>query len=450
MNANPIKTGKIYLKRLLPHSLLGRSLMIMIVPVLLAQIIATYVFFDLHWNKMTSRMSYAVSGEIAIMAKSIEQGTDLNNLNQVMGFAAQSLGLLISFEKGAELREPENLSNLPFWESSAVKTLSRELTNRLKRPFVIDLNFKEKWIQIQVKLTNGVLSVSLPERRFYSSSGYVFLLWMIGSSFILFAVAVLFMRNQIRPIRKLAIAADRLGKGREVQFFKPEGASEVRQAGKAFMDMHERIKKQIAQRTTMLAGVSHDLRTPLTRLKLQLAMMGDSPDVEAMQDDVSQMEKMIAGYLDFVRGQSDEQTTLTDLGQMIERVAVSARRQGLEIESHAEKDINVMLRPMAFERCLANIVSNAGKYASRVWIAAGLRAGNVEIAIDDNGPGIPEDQYEEVFKPFYRVDSSRNAATGGVGLGLPIALDIARAHGGNMWLEPSPRGGLRVVVTVPV
>lgn len=445
-----MKNVRSFIKRLLPASLLGRSLMIMIAPVLLAQVIATYVFFDLHWSKMTSRMSYAVSGEIAIMAKSIEQGANLNELNQIMGFAAQSLGLLISFEKGADLGKQREFSSLPFWESSAVETLSRELKSRLKRPFVIDLDFKEKWIQIQVKLKNGVLSVSLPERRFYSSSGYVFLLWMIGSSFILFAIAVVFMRNQIRPIRRLAVAADRLGKGREVQFFKPEGASEVRQAGKAFIDMQERIRRQIEQRTAMLAGVSHDLRTPLTRLKLQLAMMGGGPDVEAMKDDIGQMEKMIAGYLDFVRGQGDEQAVAASVNELVERVASSSRRQGARVETNISGVVSATLRPLAFERCLTNLVSNAARHAGRVWISAEERGGYLEIAVDDDGPGIPESHYEEVFKPFYRVDASRNAGTGGVGLGLPIALDIARAHGGDIRLDRSPRGGLRALVRVPV
>lgn len=441
---------KPFIKQFLPRSLLGRSLMILIVPILLVQMIATYVFFDRHWSKLNARMAYAVAGEISIIGRSIEQENDTRSLNKVIGFAAQNLGLVINFEKDGRLKKVSNYQELPLWESGGVKALKHEIENKMRKPYSIHVDDNIKGIEVEIKLRNGVLDVTVPERRLYTSSGYVFLLWMIGSSIILLAISIVFMRNQIRPIRKLAAAADRLGKGREVLYFKPEGATEVRQAGQAFLDMQKRIKRQIEQRTTMLAGVSHDLRTPLTRLKLQLAMMGDSPDIEAMKTDVAQMEKMISGYLDFVRGESEEQVALTSLNELIERVIVSAKRQGVEINGTVAREIHAMLRPLAFERCLTNLVNNAGKYARHVWIAADAAEQMLEISIDDDGPGIPPDQYEEVFKPFYRVDTSRNASTGGVGLGLPIAMDIVHAHGGKIWLEKSPQGGLRVAVRVPV
>lgn len=445
------KKIKIYIKQFLPRSLMGRSLMILIVPILLVQLIATYIFFDRHWDKINSRMAYAVSGEVGLIIKMVEQDAqEQGKLDQVRSFAAQNLGLLVSFDKGADLKGDQSRIEGSVLKSSAFRALEAALAVRLRKPFMLDADLDENWVRIEIKLDQGVLKVSMPQRRLYSSSGYIFLLWMIGSSFILMSIAVIFMRNQIRPIRKLAAAAERLGKGREVQYFKPEGATEVRQAGKAFLDMHTRIRRQIEQRTTMLAGVSHDLRTPLTRLKLQLAMLGDSPDIEAMKIDVAEMEKMIAGYLDFVRGESDEPSALISLNQLVDKVIVSARRQNLEISGRIERDIHATLKPMAFERCLTNLVSNAGKYADHVWISIQTIDGNIEIAVDDNGPGIPEDQYEEVFRPFYRVDSSRNAATGGVGLGLPIAMDIVHAHGGKIWLEKSPKGGLRVMITLPV
>jgi two-component system osmolarity sensor histidine kinase EnvZ len=424
--------------------------MILIVPVLLVQIIATFVFFDRHWSKINARMAYAVAGEITIIAKSIEDGQSLENLNPIMNFAAENLGLIISYEPDAELGPSPYMNALPFWETGGVDALKRELARRLGRPFHITNDAQGDWFLAELKLNKGVLKIAIPDRRLYTSSGYIFLLWMIGASFILLMIAVLFMRNQIRPIRKLAAAADRFGKGRDANFFKPEGASEVRQAGHAFIDMHDRIRRQIEQRTTMLAGVSHDLRTPLTRLKLQLAMMGEGRDVDAMKNDISDMEKMIAGYLDFVRGDGDEAVTLTHVNEMLQRVAVSGQRQGFNVHVKADREIHAMLRPFAFERCIANLVNNAGRYGQQVWVEARSVDRMLEITVDDDGPGIPPEQYDEVFKPFYRVDPSRNAGTGGVGLGLPIVMDIVHAHGGKISLSKSPQGGLRALVVVPI
>lgn len=279
-----------------------------------------------------------------------------------------------------------------------------------------------------------------------------FLLWMILSSIILLGIAVLFMRNQIRPIRRLAIAAERIGKGRDLPAsFKPEGAREVRQASKAFIDMHDRIKRQIAQRTAMLAGVSHDLRTPLTRLKLQAAMMGNTPDTEAMRNDIGDMERMLNAYLDFVRGEGGEGSSRVDLKYMLDRIVQLTRRSGTVIEFEAEGDLSIPLRALAFERCLNNIIGNAKKYARSIWVRAErMNAETIVITVDDNGPGIPEDQMEDVFRPFVRVDKSRNAATGGIGLGLSIAQDIVHSHGGEISLAKSPHGGLRVVISLPV
>ena len=438
------------IKTFLPRTLFARSLLILITPVLLIQVITTFVFFDRHWSKMTMRLAYAVAGEITVISREIEQDPDQARLQHIIANAGKNLDLLVRFSPGESLSEKDRQRSGFVWAPILVRELSNELETTLKRPFRIDVDFRQKWIEVEAQLENGVLYVSLPQRRLFSASGYIFLLWMIGTSIVLLAVAILFMRNQIRPIHRLAVAAERFGKGRDVAAFKPQGATEVRQAAEAFIDMHRRIKRQIEQRTAMLAGVSHDLRTPLTRLKLQLAMLGNSPDVEAMKSDIQDMEKMIEGYLEFVRGEGDEQASFTSVAQLIEKVVAAAKRQGLKIISEVKQDANVMLRPMAFERCLNNLINNAGKYAAHSWISADVREQKLEIMIDDDGPGIPEDQYEDVFRPFYRVDSSRNAATGGVGLGLPIAMDIVHAHGGKIWLEKSPRGGLRVIIRIPV
>lgn len=439
------------LKMLLPRTLFARSLLILIVPVLLIQMVTTYVFFDRHWNKMTMRLAFAVAGEIAVMVEAIEDGSDSARIARMSGYAADKLDLRMVFEPGEKLSEEERKTHGLVWESMVIRTLAQELAGQMPgRVFTLDVDFNEKWIWVAVQLENGVLKVTLPQRRMFSSSGYIVLLWMMGASIILLSVAVLFMRNQIRPIRKLAVAAERFGKGRDVPSFRPQGATEVRQAAQAFIDMRDRIRRQVEQRTAMLAGVSHDLRTPLTRLKLQLAMLGDSPDVEAMKSDIQDMERMIGGYLDFVRGEGDEATSFINVNQLIEKVAVAGRRAGINVQSAMAGEISMMLRPMAFERCVLNIVNNAGKFAKNIWVSAGVVEDELEIAVDDDGPGIPEDQYDEVFKPFYRVDTSRNLETGGVGLGLPIAMDIVHAHGGRIWLDRAPQGGLRVMIRIPL
>jgi two-component system osmolarity sensor histidine kinase EnvZ len=275
-------------------------------------------------------------------------------------------------------------------------------------------------------------------------------MWMVGTAVVLLAVAVVFLRNQIRPIQRLAQAAEAFGKGREVGDFRPSGATEVRQASAAFLAMRERILRQIGQRTEMLAGVSHDLRTPLTRMKLQLALLGLRPEVAELKRDVAEMEKMIAGYLAFARGQESEATVATDLPALLNDVVATMRRHGGDIRLKSGSDITVPIRPNAFRRCLVNLIENALRHGRRVEVSAVRRGGAVEIAIDDDGPGVPADRREDVFRPFYRLDESRNPATGGVGLGLTIARDVIRGHGGEIELGTAPIGGLRALLRLPV
>lgn len=451
MSAHSDKSKKNFsIKTLLPRTLLGRSLMILITPVLLIQVVTSFVFFDRHWSKMTTRLAFAVAGEIAAVTEAIEAGAEPDKLENISGYVARHLDFRINFQEGEALGPEQKVGGADVWESLVAQTLLKELRVKLDRPFVLDIDFQEKWVHVAVQLTNGVLNVTLPGRRLFSSSGYIFLLWMLGISLLLLMIAILFMRNQIRPIRKLSIAAERFGKGRDVISFRPSGAREVRQASQAFLDMHTRIRRQIEQRTAMLAGVSHDLRTPLTRLKLQLEMLGDNPDADAMKGDIQAMERMIEGYLDFVRGEGDEAVSYTNVDHLLERIVTGARRQAIEIERKTPSGVSMMLRPMAMERCLMNLVSNAGKYADHVWLGARRADEALFITIDDDGPGIPEEQFDEVFRPFYRVDGSRNAETGGVGLGLPIAMDIVHSHGGKIWLEKSDKGGLRVNIALPI
>jgi two-component system osmolarity sensor histidine kinase EnvZ len=330
------------------------------------------------------------------------------------------------------------------------RLLVNALNERVRRPYRLDVWSDDKDVQIDVQLPEGVLLVRVPRERLFTTTTYVFVLWMVGSSLILFAVASAFMRNQVRPIEQLAAAAEQFGKGRDVPEFKPYGATEVRRAAAAFVVMRERIRRFIAQRTEMLAGVSHDLRTPLTRMKLELAMLGDHSSVAGLKSDVADMARMVESYLAFVRGEGEEQTEPTDLAGLLDDIATAARRDGNSVALATEGDLTLPLRPHAMKRSLNNLVINATRHAAQVAISAARRGRAVEVVIDDDGPGIPPEAREDVFKPFFRLDASRNPATGGVGLGLTIARDVVSSHGGSIQLDNSPMGGLRARIKLPV
>ncbi len=444
-----------FMRGVLPRSLFGRSMLILVLPVLLIQVITTYVFFDRHWDRMTSRLGFAVAGEIAIIADQIERSSDPETLERIARYSSSDLDLLVSYLPEARLQSREHDAPGWGWGSIVAGTLSHELEEKIGYPFAITIDRKEEWVVVRIQLSDGLLVVELPQRRLFSSSGYIFLLWMLGISIVLLGIAVIFMRNQIRPIRRLAVAADRFGKGRDMPAFKPEGAREVRQAAQAFLNMHERINRQIAQRTAMLAGVSHDLRTPLTRMKLQLAMFELTQDTKDMLQDIEAMEKMITGYLDFARGAGEEQSVRVDFPDWLRSVVGAFDRDAahpVHLDIHIGSDRSVLIKPVAFERCLVNLFSNARKYGDHIWVSVWKDSADdmLRIMIEDDGPAISPELYEEVFKPFYRVDSSRNSETGGVGLGLPVAMDIVHGHGGRIWLEQSARGGLAVHIRLPL
>jgi two-component system osmolarity sensor histidine kinase EnvZ len=375
----------------------------------------------------------------------MQKSMDADSLAEVQQLAQHKMDLTVSFAPGATLANTSHRSSNPLYV-----LLKRALDDRLSYPFDIDMRTAPETFAIRVGAPLGVYTISSPQRRIYTPTTEVFIIWMTGSSILLSAVALIFMRNQIRPIRRLADAAEAIGKGREVPGFKLEGASEVRQAAAALMVMRDRLKRQITQRTAMLAGVSHDLRTPLTRMRLQLEMMPDSNDKKEFIADIAEMETMLDAYLAFARGEEAEPALDVDLAILLEEVVESARRHNPNISLNAPHGAIVNLRRNAMKRCLANLVGNALRYGQHAHVNMAMRDHAVDIVVDDDGPGIPQEQQEEVFRPFTRLEKSRNQATGGVGLGLTIARDIARFHGGDVVLENSPLGGLRARVWIPV
>ncbi len=432
------------IKSILPRTLYGRSLMIIVTPLILLQIISAWIFYDNHWDKITWRLANTIAGDVQNVLYQTRQNPD--KMDEIFQNAGQAMELDFILRKG------EILSNDYIQDDGLIdRLLGKTLQERLRRPFQIDSSSFKKEVVIDIQLKDDVLTIIVPGKRLFSSSTYVFIIWMVGSSLILFAVASIFMRNQIRPISKLATAVDSFGKGRESnEDFKPEGASEVRRAAMAFNLMSQRIRRQIRQRTDMLSGVSHDLRTPLTRMKLQLALLGNSDDIDELSENVSEMEKMIDGYLTFARGEGGEASIECNLTVIVNDITIKWKHGGVNIDCHAEGDIISWLKPNAFRRCLNNLIANANLYAKNIWVSAGKRGDTIEIVIDDNGSGIAVKDRENVFKPFFRLDQSRNAATGGTGLGLSIARDIARAHGGDIRLEDSPYGGLRAKIRLPI
>jgi len=449
MTAEPLESSarRPFLKRYLPRTLLARSLLIIVTPLVVTQIVATWVFYDRHYDNVTKRLSQGLAGDIAMLINVLGDDPDAARDSGRLDRVARTLWLDdVRWQMGETLPAYDPGPSFSILDHK----LRDALNERLIYPYRIDTESLAEQVQIKIGLPDRVLEILVARKRLFSSTTYIFIMWMVGSSIVLFAVATLFMRNQVRPIRRLAHAAESFGKGRDVPDFKPEGATEVRQAAAAFLQMRERIKRSIAQRTEMLAGVSHDLRTPLTRMKLQLAMLGKNPEAASLASDVSEMERMVEGYLAFARGEGTEQPRPTDLSDMLRDVAAQMSFDGRPVDLHVEEHLMLSLRPESLRRCLSNLIGNAQRYGKHVAIRAGQRGRGVEITIDDDGPGIPADKREEVFKPFYRLDQSRNPETGGTGLGLTIARDVLRNHGGDLTLEEAPGGGLRARLWLPV
>lgn len=432
------------LNRALPKGLYSRTLLIIVAPVILAQGVAGYIIMERHWQAVTARLSGALTQDIAAIIDIYEQFPQDVEGTALTRIAEQRLNLDVDFLPPEPLPPP---AEKPFFDILD-QYLSSELRSRIKRPFWLDTVGRSNIIEIRVQLDRAVMRVTARRSQAYASNTHIFIAWMAGSSLVLVGVAVLLLRNQIRPILRLADAAEAFGKGRDV-VFRPRGAREVRRAGIAFLEMKNRIERNIEQRTTMLNGVSHDLRTILTRFGLSLALIEQGPEVEDMKRDIEEMSRMLEAYLAFARGEAAESAAPTDIRSLLETFRLDAERSGHVTSLDIEGDPVVSVRPEAFRRLLGNLVANAARYGERIEIRAVHDERYLTVIVDDDGPGIPAAMREDAFKPFLRLDAARNQDEAGTGLGLAIARDIARGHGGAIFLEDSPLGGLRARVRVP-
>ena len=454
-------------KTLLPRTLFARAMWIIVTPLVLTQLVAAIYFYDRHLDILNDRLTESVSGEIALVLDLYAGIDDPDAGQDLFNRASQHTGILFAFVPGEVLERPRTLPSTPvgFMEHE----LARRLSGRINEDRMeIIGQIAARWTQVRIQTADGVMDILVPRKRLFTTSSLFFLAFLVGSGAVLVTVALVFMRNQIRPIQRLAVAADRLGKGLDTEAIRPSGASEVRQAIRAFLVMRDRIRRQVAQRTETLAGVSHDLRTPLTRMRLGLSLLGDGPDVDELKTDVAEMEQMIDGYLAFARGEGVEDARTIDLVALLHDAALQTRREGAEVTvelsgldeaRRGDGRLPVQLPPRTMARCLANLLSNARRHAGRIVVRAGVEddptlydgGTMILVHIDDDGPGISPGDRERVFRPFVRaVGDAAEAQADGAGLGLTIARDIARSRGGDIVLGRAPEGGLRATVTIPL
>ena len=429
----------------MPKRLYSRALLIVVIPVVLLQCVIAYFFMERHWQAVTYRLSIALTQDISALVDLHRSLPDAASDDTLERIAFERLGLDVDVLPKQPLPPP---LPKPFF-SLLDNSLSAEIRKQIGLPFWIDTVGRSSMIEIRIQMDDAVLRVMARRSAAYASNSHIFLLWMLATSVVLLAIAIAFLRNQIKPILRLAAAAENLGKGRMVEF-RPNGALEVRRAGYAFLEMKRRLERSMEQRTTMLNGVSHDLRTILTRFKLSLALISDGPDLADMENDIDEMNRMLAAYLAFARGDAGEVSTMVDMAALLEELRADAQRHGRAVHLEMTGETTVSVRPDAFKRCLANLVGNAQRYGTNIEVRAVRDGRFMTVHVDDDGPGIPAESREDVFRPFFRLDEARNQDAGGTGLGLAIARDIARSHGGEIQLADAPIGGLRASVRVPV
>ena len=433
------------IKRRLPRTLFGRSLLIIVLPIVVMQAAVGWAFFDAQWRAVTRQLSEALAGDVAWSVREFEASPTPQTAARLAEQAEKVQSLSVAFQPGRTIPTGRRSSLFPTFDDA----LREAVDDKVDERFWIDTTRYPAFVDIRVQVKGGVLRFLAPRERAFSTKGPVFIFWVTLVTLLLTAIAILFIRNQVRAIERLAAAAEAFGRGVEPVNFKPHGAAEVRQAAQAFIDMKDRIKAHIDQRTTLLAAVSHDLRTPLTRLKLEAAMSEPGPRIDGIKRDIADMEHMIDEYLAFARGEGGEGVQPTDVAAVIEAATADARRGGAAVSAVVEPGLTADLRPNAVRRALSNLAMNAAAHAKTVRVSGQGVPGFLVLAVDDDGPGIAPELYEEAFRPFSRLDASRNQNRQGVGLGLAIARDLARSHGGDVVLSRSDMGGLRAALRLP-
>jgi two-component system, OmpR family, osmolarity sensor histidine kinase EnvZ len=430
---------------ILPKGLYWRTLLIIAAPAALLQLIITLVFLDDHWQATSKRMSQGVASDAALIIQLYERNPTPANFADLRQLAWNPLRLEIDLQPGA----PLEMQRCRAVGSVLDRHMTRALTLALGREVWYDSTCPGTQVVIRVPTAEGVLQLKAYRDRVQARSGPLFVAWISGATIFLITVSILFIRNQVRPIVQLADAMERFGRGEDTGPFRVRGAREVRAAALSFFGMRQRIKQFIEQRSQLLAGVSHDLRTPLTRLKLQFALLPPSPEIEDAKRDLADMEETLEEYLAFAKGLAEEAPAEVDLRELVEELATDARRTGADVALEAEGSTVAPGRARALKRCLANLIDNAIAHGDIVRVTITGEDGAVTVAVDDNGPGVPEELYEEAFRPFSRLDETRSRNQKGVGLGLAIARDVARSHGGDIKLSQSPQGGLRASLRLP-
>lgn len=429
----------------LPKGLYWRTLLIIVAPAALLQLIVTLVFLDDHWQATSKRMSQGVAADVALIIQLYERDPTSANFEALRQYAMAPLRLEIELQPGA----PLEMQRCRSYGSTLDRYLLRALEQDIRREVFYDSTCPGPQVLIRVPVESGVLQLKAFRDRVQARSGPLFVAWIFGATVFLIITSVIFIRNQVRPIEKLAAAMEQFGRGEDSGSFRIRGAREVRGATLAFLDMRARIKKHIDQRSQLLAGVSHDLRTPLTRLKLQFALMPPSPEIEDAKRDLAEMEETLEEYLAFAKGIADEAPDEVDISRLVREIIAASSRVGAEIDLEGPDNVATTGRGRALRRCLANLIDNAVAHGDKVRVAIQTDESAVSVSVDDNGPGIPKDQYEEAFRPFSRLDETRSRNQKGVGLGLAIARDVARAHGGDIALGKSELGGLRATLRLP-
>jgi len=432
-----------FLKNLLPHRLFYRALLIVAVPIIILQVVITIVFFDSLWIKTNKGMTRALIGEIktfiAVYDSEKYNNKELSNLFTIYLDLNVKYKEDSSFEKSVKKR----------WFSPIDRTLRRELKSKIgNKQYWFNTTAYKELIQLNIKYKNGYFEFLIPRDRVTSSSARLFAVWITFPAILLIFIAMIFLKNQTRPIINLAKAAERFGRGENIDEFRPSGALEIRQAGYEFDKMRKRIMRHLNQRSEMLSGISHDLRTPLTRMKLQLTFIKDQELSKKISLDIDQMEKMLNEYLQFTSSSYSEKDEVFNISQLIEKTV--KKYENINISTKLVVRVYMNGRKNLIQRSINNLIDNSIKYANKIHIELSKKKNNLIINIDDDGPGIPKKEYENVFKPFYKIDKSRGDSKSSVGLGLSIASDIIKSHGGNILLEKSSTNGLRVKIFFPL